>query len=122
MRRTVVLWHVLPTGKGHYDWLVQTSQDPAALLAAFRTSQRPDAEGVTEFQAERIKDHRPLYLEYEGEISGGRGVVTRVAGGVVDDVVETERSMRVTLRFWDATRVLEGSPRTGNQWVFEVRS
>ncbi len=31
---------------------------------------------------ERIADHRRIYLTYEGEISGGRGVVKRGAEGV----------------------------------------
>ncbi len=31
--------------------------------------------------AERIADHRLLYLTYEGEVSGGRGTVARLDGG-----------------------------------------
>ena len=32
-------------------------------------------------QAIRIADHRPIYLDYEGPISGDRGEVRRVADG-----------------------------------------
>ena len=31
--------------------------------------------------AERIGDHRLLYLDYEGPVSGGRGSVQRIDGG-----------------------------------------
>jgi hypothetical protein len=34
--------------------------------------------------AERLADHRLLYLEYEGEVSGGRGTVKRLDGGEYD--------------------------------------
>ncbi len=37
-----------------------------------------------EIAAERIQDHRSLYLTYEGEISGGRGFVRQVAAGDID--------------------------------------
>ncbi|HVS71248.1 MAG TPA: hypothetical protein VHQ47_08335 [Phycisphaerae bacterium] len=32
--------------------------------------------------AERIADHRVLYMTYEGAVSGGRGEVRRIAGGI----------------------------------------
>jgi hypothetical protein len=33
------------------------------------------------FEGVRLGDHRRVYLEYEGEVSGGRGRVTRVMEG-----------------------------------------
>ena len=46
--------------------------------------------------AKRIADHRLIYLTYQGEISGGRGHVTRVdAGGAV--VLALEPHVRVRL-------------------------
>ena len=42
----------------------------------------PLADGAQQvLQAKRIADHRALYLDYEGEISGNRGFVKRLAEG-----------------------------------------
>ncbi|TWT90777.1 hypothetical protein Mal64_11740 [Pseudobythopirellula maris] len=46
----------------------------------------PLASGLAEagmVQATPLTDHRAHYLDYEGPIGGGRGVVTRVAAGQV---------------------------------------
>ena len=80
--RTVILRHTLPDGSWHYDWLVERAG--LALVPTWRTGQiRPDDTAMESFEAERIGDHRALYLDYEGEVSGGRGEVERVASGAV---------------------------------------
>jgi hypothetical protein len=33
------------------------------------------------FEVEKIQNHRSIYLTYEGEVSGNRGVVKRVSQG-----------------------------------------
>jgi hypothetical protein len=79
----VILHHQLPDGSSHLDWLIQS--DPVnrqAPLISFRVSSRPDDPSVLAFQAERIQEHRPLYLEFEGEVSANRGRVTRLASGL----------------------------------------
>ena len=51
-------------------------------LLTFRSSVRPDQWGLGEVhRLERLDHHRALYLEHEGEISGNRGHVKRVAEG-----------------------------------------
>ena len=65
--RYAVLHH---TGHGppHYDLLFETS--PGSPLLTFRSPVWP----VTgEDAARRLPDHRPMYLDYEGPVSGGRG-------------------------------------------------
>jgi hypothetical protein len=54
---------------------------PDTRLISFRVSACPDDASLTEFEAERIGDHRAEYLSFEGEVSGGRGTVRRVAVG-----------------------------------------
>lgn len=83
-RPTVQLRHDLPDGTHHVDWLVARDGDGTAPLLSFRLPDRLDRlpPGAT-MTAEAIADHRPLYLDYEGEISGGRGRVARLARGVV---------------------------------------
>jgi hypothetical protein len=60
----------------HFDVLVEPS--PGADLATWRSPAWP-VESPT--PVERIKDHRRIYLDYEGEVGQRRGRVDRVAGG-----------------------------------------
>ena len=69
MPRFVVLEHDHPAL--HWDLLLEAGD----VLQGWRLS-APPAEGVR-IPAERSFDHRLLYLDYEGPISGGRGRVVR---------------------------------------------
>lgn len=60
----------------HYDLLLEVSSD--APLATWRCEQWPPRGEMT---VVRLPDHRRIYLEYEGPVSGGRGEVSRVAHG-----------------------------------------
>lgn len=44
-----------------------------------------------------LPDHRLAYLTYEGEVSGDRGSVTRVAAGEYELLEETPQLVRVSL-------------------------
>lgn len=86
-RRFAVLHHVGGAGGGsgddaapHYDFLFDTS-DTSSLIA-FRLPAWPPAPGST-LAATKLRDHRRLYLTYEGRITGDRGHVSRVAEGAV---------------------------------------
>lgn len=70
MPRYVILEHDAPRGL-HWDLLLET----AGLLSAWAIQCPPDEPG--EHPAEKLPDHRRLYLEYEGPISGNRGTVRR---------------------------------------------
>ncbi len=80
----VELLHTLPDGSDHVDWMIAQDPDATLPLITFRLS-RP----LTELKpggkviAERIADHRPAYLAYEGPIAGGRGSVRCLARGCV---------------------------------------
>src|SRR5579872_4685079 len=52
----------------HYDLMLEF----ADVLKTWRIPQSPD---ITPQTIEQIQDHRKLYLDYEGEISGNRGSV-----------------------------------------------
>jgi hypothetical protein len=90
MARWALLLHTLPDGTRHFDWLIQPARPDAdhhapgpddRALVTFRTHHRPDDPAVTAFPAERLPDHRSLYLTYEGPIAGDRGHVRRLAEG-----------------------------------------
>jgi hypothetical protein len=86
------------------------------------------------FTAERIGDHRRLYLDYEGPISGGRGSVRRVAEGQAEIVAETGDSLAVRVRFgegpwriWKACRTIrkvdraaQGAAEGADLWIFDL--
>lgn len=83
-RPTVLLRHELPDGSFHYDWMI--ARDPAGTgpLETMRLFVRLDrARPGDELDAVPIADHRPAWLEREGEVSGGRGRAMRVARGTV---------------------------------------
>lgn len=48
--------------------------------------------------ARALPDHRPIYLDYEGEISGNRGTVRRLDRGVYEVRVWEEDRVRVRIR------------------------
>jgi hypothetical protein len=74
----VLLEHDAVDGVRHWDLLVE--RPGAERLAAWRLDRCPlDADA--DIPATRIQGHRRLYLDYEGEISGGRGVVRRLDRG-----------------------------------------
>lgn len=82
MLRTVVLRHSQPDGSSHYDWMLEhPDRLDERRLRTWRTEVRPDRAAA--FAGEQIGDHRAIYLEYEGDLGGGRGQVARVASGWV---------------------------------------
>ncbi|MGB9880048.1 MAG: DNA polymerase ligase N-terminal domain-containing protein, partial [Anaerolineae bacterium] len=54
-----------------YDLMLET----ATLLVTWALSEMPASGKI--IPAQQLPDHRRIYLEYEGEISGGRGTVCR---------------------------------------------
>ena len=76
MPRFAVLTHDWPTP--HWDLFLEAG--PA--LRAWRLLAEPGAGRAV--PAEPIGDHRMLYLDYEGPVSGGRGTVARWDAGTFD--------------------------------------
>jgi hypothetical protein len=75
MPRFVVLRHETPPGSSrgsHYDMMFEQG----GVLWTWAAQSLPQAGGPG-ISAERLADHRLDYLDYEGEISDGRGRVVR---------------------------------------------
>jgi hypothetical protein len=62
----------------HWDLLVEVSGQER--LPTWRLEANP-LEVSGPIAAVRVADHRPVYLDYEGEVSGGRGQVRRLDRG-----------------------------------------
>lgn len=58
-------------------------EQPSGLLALqiHHFPSRPATGQTTHLPAQRLPDHRRLYLDYEGAVSGNRGHVSRLARG-----------------------------------------
>jgi len=61
----------------HFDLLIETS--PGSLLATWRCPIWPITEPTP---LTRLNDHRRLYLDFEGPLTGNRGTVRRVETGL----------------------------------------
>ncbi|MCC6970665.1 MAG: hypothetical protein IT434_10635 [Phycisphaerales bacterium] len=107
---SVILRHDTPDGGSHFDWMIRLE---SGRLMTFRVDTRPD-EATDRFEATRLVDHRAAYLDYEGEISGGRGRVTRVARGEVRLLELAED--RVVVEGWYAAADGTGLRRT-SRWT-----
>ncbi len=80
--RYVVLWHS-GIAEPHFDFMVETRT--GSELAAWRSPTWP-VENQQPWR--RLKDHRRVYLDFEGELTGHRGHVQRVASGLCSVEIE----------------------------------
>ena len=70
MPRFVILEHDHPSL--HWDFMIESDDD---TLLTWRLARPPG--GGTPVAATALPNHRKMYLDYEGEVSGGRGYVRR---------------------------------------------
>src|SRR5713226_7275015 len=75
MPRFVILQHDHP--ELHWDLMLQAGE----ILRSWRLAQAPGIPGEA-IVATAIGNHRPMYLDYEGPVSGGRGQVVRWDSGI----------------------------------------
>ncbi len=97
---TVLLRHDTPDGAYHYDWMIARDHDGPLITL------RLDANTVERFPMEldavELPDHRRRYLDFEGDIGGGRGVVARVGSGEIRGLNEGLGSLRFDVHWDDA--------------------
>ncbi|MBZ0173392.1 MAG: hypothetical protein K8E66_13495, partial [Phycisphaerales bacterium] len=94
--RTVLLEHTTPDSGVHLDWLIERpGSKPEHPLIAFRCAHDPLSRAP--WTGERIADHRALYLDYEGSISGGRGSVRRLWSWPCAVLIETSERISFTI-------------------------
>jgi hypothetical protein len=108
MPRFAVLAHDHPTP--HFDLFLEAGD----VLRSWRLA-APPAPGVP-FAAEATPDHRKLYLDYEGPVSGGRGHVVRWDAGTFDWLEDGGDAVRVRLCGGRLDGVLE-LVRGGERWA-----
>jgi DNA polymerase ligase (LigD)-like protein len=80
MARFAILEHDWPSR--HWDFFLEAG----SVARAWRLLEEPRL--ATAVPAEPNGDHRLLYLDYEGPVSGGRGSVTRWDVGMFDWIAD----------------------------------
>jgi hypothetical protein len=88
--RYVVLHHA-GFGVTHFDLMIETEPGAERLLT-WRTPVWPLVVGT---KLTPLGEHRREYLDYEGPISGGRGIVQRIASGCCEISFEGDGAMHV---------------------------
>jgi hypothetical protein len=114
MPRFVILQHDHPFV--HWDLMLEAGE----VLRTWRLA-APPLSGTEPIAATPLGDHRKLYLDYEGPVSGGRGEVTRWDAGWYQELageVRSGRSVRVHLQGKRVVgpALLEPGPEEG--WTF----
>jgi len=116
MLRFVILNHDHP----HLHWDLLLEQFGKETLRTWRLEQ-PPAPGAV-IQAEALPDHRRMYLDYEGPISGNRGEVQRWDSGEYEVLLQT--ATEIVMRF-EGTRIQGEAMLQCNEsgtWTFKVQS
>lgn len=90
MPRFVILTHDHPFL--HWDLMLETGE----VLRTWRLLGEPGPERSV--PAEALGDHRKLYLDYEGPVSGNRGQVSRWDAGTFEVTRDDDGHLDVKLR------------------------
>jgi hypothetical protein len=94
--RYVVLHHTgIPPA--HFDLFLEPPPPPENQPLLTWRLEAPPASWTAHTVTARQADHRPIYMTFEGEISGNRGEVSRVGSGTAKIVTQTAQSLEVEL-------------------------
>jgi hypothetical protein len=115
MPRYVILRHETKHGV-HFDFMLEVGE----VLKTWALPEAPQAGG--EIVCEALADHRVAYLDYEGPISGDRGMVTRWDRGTYAIRWQTDAEWVVELLNDRTTAVatLRRNSETPARWVFSL--
>jgi hypothetical protein len=111
--RYVVLSHA-DVGEPHFDLMFETL--PGSMLATWRSETWPIERRTA---LERLRDHRRLYLDYEGQLSEQRGTVYRIAEGNCEVEVGEEAVWTIRLFSGAPPQKLIFRKISGERWEAE---
>lgn len=78
MTQVALLEHATPDGGVHLDLMFERTSNADRRLVTFRLPRAFALTPGTSAHAQRLQDHRAIYLDLEGPISGNRGSVRRL--------------------------------------------
>ncbi len=111
-RRFVILHHV-GHDRPHWDFMLEEDES----LATWRLYHDPLAVGKEGLELFRIGDHRKVYLDYEGPVSGDRGEVKRVCQGTYELLENNSQVWRIRLSSVELEGVFELRLSEKDRWV-----
>ena len=113
MPRYVILEHDWP--QRHWDFML----DMGPVLQTWKLAEAPKPGTV--IPAEKSFDHRLMYLDYEGPISGERGSVTRWDAGRYELIVDDQgrRVLKLDGQRLQGIVELKNDPAAG--WLFSLQ-
>ena len=111
MPRFAILTHDHPTL--HWDLLLENGSS----CRTWRLLKAPDTPG--DISAEAIADHRLMYLDYEGPVSGDRGTVTQWDAGTFEWIVDRTDVVEVRLTGCKLNGLAQIE---GAAWRFDAKS
>jgi hypothetical protein len=139
MPRFVLLYHDCPptySRPSHWDFMLETgdvmrtwalTKLPRAWHTAREFTMRvaprcPDIAEADKVKVDALGDHRRDYLEYEGDLSGNRGRVFRIANGTFQEEWETPIGWCVSLQGTAINGLIELDDvyEDGKQWTLTV--
>ncbi len=93
--------------------------EQGGALRTWALAQEPATSG--EITAQALGEHRLAYLEYEGPVSGDRGVVSRWDEGEYESQAESadEIIVRLAGRKLNGTGRLRRQPGKPQEWLFD---
>ena len=121
MPRFVILRHdpgENSTHPRHWDLMLEV----AGVLRTWALSGEPRAGEL--IPARQLPNHRLAYLDYEGEISGGRGTVVRCDAGTFAVISESAAGLVVGLagnRLRGTAELIPGES-SADEWHFRLQS
>ncbi len=94
MTRRFVILHHTGFGDEHWDLMIENG----LLLWTWKLAADPTVPQNFPMPARRIQDHRLIYLQFEGPVSGSRGTVRRMDEGMADCLEKS--AARLELNFF----------------------
>ena|SRR5437763_15243668 len=113
--RFVILEHDHP--ELHWDLMLEAGD----VLRTWRLSRRPQKRSER-IEATALPDHRLHYLDYEGPVSGGRGVVKRWDIGQYEQSSADQGMLNLELTGSRVQGAVRLTQLDGAGWVFEWQS
>lgn len=111
MPRFVVLEHARG-GALHFDLMLEHE----GVLLTFSFEGFPQAP----MECKCLDDHRLRYLDYEGDIGGGRGSVHRVESGGCELLERTDECIRFRLKGLRLAGTFRLKRRAADDWTFKA--